>query len=73
MSFIRQWSKLYNLGVWRIIRNMMEKEMSIRSIAKEMGMSGNSVKKYLKNEPVKKQARKSKSKFDLFKIEKNTT
>ncbi|MEM0134007.1 MAG: helix-turn-helix domain-containing protein [Thermoplasmatales archaeon] len=36
-----------------MIRNMRDKGMSIRSIAKEMNISRNSVRKYLKSEPVK--------------------
>ena len=35
-----------------MIRNMKNDGMSIRSIAKEMGISRNSVRKYLKGEPV---------------------
>ena len=57
---------MYGLKVWRMIRNMREKGMSIRSIAKEMGMSRNSVRKYLKNEPVKKHAQKRGSKLDPY-------
>ncbi len=49
-----------------MIRNMREKGMSIRSIAKETGMSRNSVRKYLKNEPVKKHAQKRASKLDPY-------
>ena len=40
--------------------------MSIRSIAKETGISRNSVRKYLKNEPVKKHAQKKASKLDSY-------
>ena len=40
--------------------------MSIRSIAKEMGISRNSVRKYLKNEPVKKHKKKRGSKLDPY-------
>ena len=40
--------------------------MSIRSIAKETGMSRNSVRKYLRNEPVKKHAQKRASKLDPY-------
>ena len=49
-----------------MIRNMRKKGMSIRSIAKEMGISRNSVRKYLKNEPVKKNKKKRASKLDLY-------
>ncbi len=49
-----------------MIRYMREKGMSIRSIAKETGISRNSVRKYLKNEPVKKHAQKRGSKLDPY-------
>ena len=51
--------------------------MSIRSIAKEMGISRNSVRKYLKNKPMKKHKKKRGSKLDPYRdtvkalIEKN--
>ena len=60
-----------------MIRNMKNDGMSIRSIAKEMGISRNSVRKYLKNEPVKKHKKKRGSKLDPYRdtvkalIEKN--
>ena len=37
-----------------MICNMKGKGVSTRSIAKEMGMSRNSARKYLKNEPVER-------------------
>ena len=49
-----------------MIRNMREKGMSIRSIAKEMGISRNSVRKYLRNKPMKKERAKRGSKLDLY-------
>ncbi|MGC8618779.1 MAG: helix-turn-helix domain-containing protein, partial [Thermoplasmata archaeon] len=44
-----QWSELYGLEVWRMIRNMREKGMSIKSIARELHISRNSVRKYLRS------------------------
>ena len=41
-----------------MIRSMSEKGMSIKSIARELSMSRNSVRKYLKSEPTNKQNRK---------------
>ena len=67
MSFYRQWSELYGLEVRRMIRNMRDNGMSIRSVAKEMGISRNSVSKYLKNEPVRKHKQKRGSKLDPYK------
>ena len=49
---------MYGLEVWRMIRSMSEKGMSIKSIARELSMSRNSVRKYLKSEPTNKQNRK---------------
>ena len=49
-----------------MICNMKGKGVSTRSIAKEMGMSRNSARKYLKNEPVKKHAQKKASKLDSY-------
>ncbi len=49
-----------------MIRNMKNDGMSIRSIAKEMGISRNSVRKYLKGEPVKKNKKKKASKLDPY-------
>ena len=49
------WSEM-----WRMIRNMKEKGMSIKSMARELSIWRNSVRKYLKTEPKKKQNRKSK-------------
>ena len=45
-----------------MIRNMKEKGMSIKSIARELSISGNSVRKYLKSEPENRQNRKRKIK-----------
>ena len=44
---VRQWSQLYGLEVWRMIRNMREREMSIKSIARELSISRSSVRTYL--------------------------
>ena len=41
-----------------MIRNMRENGMSIKSIARELSMSRNSVRKYLRSEPKGKQNRK---------------
>ena len=49
-----------------MIRNMKNNGMSIRSIAKEMGISRNSVRKYLKGDPVKKNKKKRSSKLDPY-------
>jgi response regulator of citrate/malate metabolism len=38
---------VYSDEVWRMIRDMHERRMSIRSIAKEIGISRKSVRKYL--------------------------
>ena len=46
---------MYGLEVWKIIHNMKEKEMSIKSIARELNISRNSVRKYLKLESKGKQ------------------
>ena len=43
-----------------MIRNMKEKGLSIKSIARELSISRKSVIKYLKTEPKKKQNRNSK-------------
>ena len=50
-----------------MIRNMKENGMSIKSIARELNISRNSVRKYLKSEPKKRQNRKRGSKLDLYK------
>ena len=50
-----------------MIRNMRDNGMRIRSIAKELGISRNSVRKHLKNEPVKKQKQKRGSMLDPYK------
>lgn len=49
-----------------MIRNMRDNGMSIRSIAKDMGISRNSVRKYIKNEPRKKHRKKRGSKLDPY-------
>ena len=49
-----------------MIRNMKNDGMSIRSIAKEMGISRNSVREYLKSDPVKKNKKKRSSKLDPY-------
>ena len=53
--------------VWRILRNMKEKGLRIESITGELSIWRNSVRKYLKTEPKKKQNRKSK--LDLYREE----
>ncbi|MCL4345057.1 MAG: hypothetical protein M1375_01895 [Candidatus Thermoplasmatota archaeon] len=45
---------------------MREKGMSIKSIARELNISGNSVRKYMKSEPLVKMNRKRKSKLDPY-------
>ncbi len=47
-----------------MIRNMREKGMSMKSIARELSISRNSVRKYLRSEPKRKQNRKRGSKLD---------
>ena len=47
-----------------MIRNMREKGMSIKSIARELNISRNSVRKYMKSESLVKRNRKRKSKLD---------
>ena len=42
-----------------MIKNMREKGMRIRSIARELNISRNSVRKFLDSEPSGKQERKS--------------
>ena len=49
-----------------MIRNMREKGMSIKSIARELNISRNSVRKYMKSEPLVKRNRKRKSKLDPY-------
>ena len=49
-----------------MIRNMREKGMSIKSIARELSISRNSVRKYLKTEPKNKQNRRKGSKLDPY-------
>ncbi len=49
-----------------MIRSMSEKGMSIKSIARELSISRNSVRKYLKSEPKNKQNRKRGSKLDPY-------
>ena len=49
-----------------MIKNMREKGMSIRSIARELHTSRNSVRKYLNSEPSGKQERKRGSKLDPY-------
>ncbi len=41
-----------------MILSMREKEMIIKSIARELSISGNSMRKYLKSEPENRQNRK---------------
>ena len=50
-----------------MIRNMREKGMSIKSIARELSISRNSVRKYLRSEPEIRQNRKRGSKLDPYK------
>ena len=57
---------MYGLEVWRTIRNMREKGMSIKSIARELSISRNSVRKYLRSEPKGKRNRKRGSKLDPY-------
>ena len=47
------WSEM-----WRMIRNMKEKGMSIKSMARELSIWRNSVRKYLKTEPKKETEQK---------------
>ena len=49
-----------------MIRNMREKGMSIKSIARELNISRNSVRKYMKSESLVKRNRKRKSKLDPY-------
>ncbi len=49
-----------------MIRNMREKGMSIKSIARELHISRNSVRKYLRSEPKGRQNRKRGSKLDPY-------
>ena len=49
-----------------MIRNMREKGMGIKSIAREFNISRNSVRKYLKSEPKNKQNRRKGSKLDPY-------
>ena len=49
-----------------MIRNIREKGMSIKSIAKELSISRNSVRKYLRSEPKNRQNRKRGSKLDPY-------
>lgn len=49
-----------------MIRNMREKGMSIKSIARELHISRNSVRNYLKSEPRIKQKRRKGSKLDPY-------
>ena len=49
-----------------MIRNMREKGMSIKSIARELSISRNSVRKYLRSEPKGKRNRKRGSKLDPY-------
>ena len=49
-----------------MIRNMKNDGKSVRSIAKEMGISRNNVRKYLKSEPAKKNKKKRSSKPDPY-------
>ena len=49
-----------------MIRNMREKGMSTRAIARELNISRNSVRKYLNSEPSGKQERKRGSKLDPY-------
>ncbi len=50
-----------------MIRNMKEKGMSIKSLDRELSISGNSVRKYLRSEPKIRQNRKRGSKLDPYK------
>ena len=49
-----------------MIRNMSENGMSIKSIARELSLLGNSVRKYLRLEPKNRQNRKRGSKLDPY-------
>ncbi|WMT44422.1 MAG: IS21 family transposase [Cuniculiplasma divulgatum] len=49
-----------------MIRDMKDRGMSIKSIARELSISRNSVRKYLKSEPKNKQNRKRGSKLDPY-------
>ena len=49
-----------------MICNMREKGMSIKSIARELSISRNSVRKYLRSEPKGKQNRKRGTKLDPY-------
>jgi transposase len=58
---------LYGLEVWRMIRNLKERGMSNREIARELGISRNTVSKMLKTTRVKdRQTRKRGSKLDPY-------
>ncbi len=49
-----------------MIHHIREKGISIKAITKELGLSRNRVRKYLKSEPKGKQKRRRGSKFDLY-------
>ena len=49
-----------------MIRNMREKGMSIKAISRELGISRNSVRKYLRSDPKGKRNRKKGSKLDPY-------
>ena len=49
-----------------MVQNMRENGMSIKSIARELSISRNSVRKYLRSEPKGKQNRKRDSKLDPY-------
>ncbi|MCL5439627.1 MAG: IS21 family transposase [Candidatus Thermoplasmatota archaeon] len=63
---MEQWSELFGLEEWRMIRNMKENGMSIKSIARELHISRNSVRKYIKSEPSKKARKRKASKLDPY-------
>ena len=49
-----------------MIKNLHENGMDINEIAGEMNISGNSVRKYLRNDPLKKMYRKRGTKIDQY-------
>jgi transposase len=58
---------LYGREVWRVIRNLKDKGMSNREIARRMGISRNTVSKMLKRTRIQgKKKRKRGSKLDPY-------